>query len=78
MTSLLKKLHLPAVVALVGNVIGISDLVATNKDAAMANLPHLGLSPEWAAVLVAACTLMQAVTRAVHAGDKTEIEKASH
>jgi hypothetical protein len=76
MKNLFKKLHLPAVLALVGQVIGVSDLVASNPKAAeLAVFPHLGLSPEWAAALVAFCTFLQAATRAIHSGDKLEVPK---
>lgn len=76
MPGILKKLHLPAVVALVGQLVGLSDLVASNqKVASEVVLPHVGLSPEWAAVLVAICTLIQAVTRAVNKGDVMEVPK---
>lgn len=75
MKSLWKKLHLPAVLTFVGQLVGVSDLIASNPKIAVDNLPHLGLSPEWAAVLVAACTFAQAVQRAIHAGDKIEVPK---
>lgn len=70
MKGLLKKLHLPAVLALAGQLVGLTDLAASNpKITQDVVLPHFGLSPEWAAVLLAACTLIQAVTKAVHKGD---------
>lgn len=79
MKNILKKLHLPAVLALVGQVIGVSDLVAANpKIASEVVMPHLGLSPEWAAVLIALCTLVQAASRAIHKGDVIEVEKSAH
>lgn len=75
MKNLWKKLHLSAALALIGQVVGITDLVAANPQTAVQNLPHLGLSPEWAAALVAVCTAIQAFTRAIHAGDKMEVPK---
>lgn len=76
MKNIWKKLHLSAVLALAGQLVGISDLVASNpKVATEIAVPHLGLSPEWAAVLIGTCTLIQAFTRAIHAGDKMEVPK---
>lgn len=77
MKKIFRKLHLPAVVTLLGQIVGVTDLVASNpKIAQDVVIPHIGLSPEWAAVLVGACTLIQAVQRAIHAGDKLEVQKA--
>lgn len=79
MNTLLKKIHLPAVLTFVGQLVGVSDLIAQNpKVATEVALPHLGLSPEWAAVLVGACTLIQAFQRAIHSGDKIEVQKPAH
>lgn len=76
MPNLFKKLHLPAVIAFAGQLIGLTDLVAQNpKIATEIAVPHLGLSPEWATVLVGACTLVQAVSRAVHKGNVVEVPK---
>lgn len=76
MKKFFKKLHVPAVLAFVGQLVGVTDLVASHPQIAADTIPHLGLSPEWATALVAACTAVQAVTRAVHKGDKTEVPKA--
>lgn len=76
MNKLIRRLHLPAVAALVGQLIGLTDLAASNPQVAQdVVLPHLGLSPEWAAVLLATCTLIQAFQRALHKGDQMEVPK---
>ena len=76
MKGIWKKLHLSAALAFVGNLVGITDLIAANpKIATEIVVPHLGLSPEYAALLVAVCTVIQAGSRAIHAGDKMEVPK---
>lgn len=76
MKNILKRIHLSAALALIGNVVGLTDLIAQNpKVASEVVIPHLGLSPEWATAVVLICTTVQAVTRAVHKGDVQEVPK---
>lgn len=72
MKSLLKKLHLPAIVGALGSLVGLADLAARPEVTQV--LPHF-MPDEWAVACVAIGTAISAVSRAIHKGDVHEVPK---